>query len=52
MADRNLAAAKFSCPILIHDTDDELYMAKFCEMLWPGDRITQVRKAVEAERAA
>ncbi|MFZ3328960.1 MAG: hypothetical protein WA231_25175 [Methylocella sp.] len=38
-------------PIVIHDTDDELYMAKLCEMLWPGKRITRLREAVEAERA-
>jgi myo-inositol-hexaphosphate 3-phosphohydrolase len=37
--------------LVVHDTDDELYMAKLCEMLWPGERI-RVRKEVEAERAA
>jgi hypothetical protein len=38
-------------PIVIHDVDDELYMAKLCEMLWPGERITRLREAIEAERA-
>jgi hypothetical protein len=38
-------------PTVIHDTDDELYMTKICEALWPGERITRLRKAVEAEYA-
>jgi hypothetical protein len=38
-------------PIVIHDVDDELYMARLCETLWPGERITKLREAVEAERA-
>jgi hypothetical protein len=38
-------------PIAIHDTHDELYMARLCEILWPGERITKLRKVVEAERA-
>jgi hypothetical protein len=38
-------------PIVIHDTDDELYMVRLCEILWPGERITKLRKVVEAERA-
>ena len=38
-------------PLVIHDTDDELYMAKLCEMLWPGERITKLRKGIEDERA-
>jgi hypothetical protein len=39
-------------PIVIHDVDDELYMARLCETLWPGPEITKLRQAVEAERAA
>jgi hypothetical protein len=38
--------------LVIHDVDDELAMAKLCEALWPGERITAIRKRVEAERAA
>lgn len=38
-------------PIVIHDTDEELYMARLCETLWPGERITKLRQTVEAERA-
>jgi hypothetical protein len=38
--------------LVIHDTDDELYMARLCEGLWPGDRITALRKRIEAERKA
>ncbi|MGB7045599.1 MAG: hypothetical protein WBD65_12045, partial [Methylocella sp.] len=36
---------------VVHDTDDELYMVKLCETLWPGERITRIRKGIEAERA-
>ena len=38
-------------PRLIHDVDDELEMARLCECLWPGERIAQLRRAVERERA-
>ena len=38
--------------LVVHDTDDELYMAKLCEALWPGERITRLRKQIEAERTA
>ncbi len=37
--------------LLVHDTDDELYMARLCETLWPGERITKLRESIEAERA-
>lgn len=37
-------------PIVIHDFDDELAMAKFCEAAWPSGRITTVRQDIEAER--
>jgi hypothetical protein len=36
--------------ILVHDTGDELYMARLCETLWPGERITGLRKGIEEER--
>jgi hypothetical protein len=26
-------------------------MAKLCEALWPGERITRLRKQIEAERS-
>jgi hypothetical protein len=35
---------------VIHDMADELDMARLCETLWPGPRITRLRKTVEAER--
>lgn len=38
-------------PRVVHDLDDELEMALFCELLWPGARITQLRQAVERERS-
>ena len=38
-------------PLVVHDTDDELYMARLCETLWPGERITRLRQGVELERA-
>jgi hypothetical protein len=34
----------------IRTSNDELEMARTCETLWPGERITNLRKAVEAER--
>jgi hypothetical protein len=37
-------------PIVVHRFDDELDAAQFCERLWPGERITKVRKAIELER--
>jgi hypothetical protein len=37
-------------PIIIHDVGDELQMARLCETLWPGDRISKIRRQVEAER--
>jgi hypothetical protein len=39
-------------PLVLHDMADELDMARLCEALWPGPRITSLRHAVEAERAA
>jgi hypothetical protein len=38
-------------PIVIHDVDDEVRMARLCETLWPGERISRLRKLVEAERS-
>lgn len=38
-------------PLVIHDTDDELYMARLCETIWPGERISKMRADIEAERA-
>jgi hypothetical protein len=37
--------------LVVHDTDDELYMAKLCEAIWPGERISKLVKIIEAERA-
>lgn len=37
---------------VLHDTDDELYAARLCETLWPGERITALRKTIERERAS
>jgi hypothetical protein len=39
-------------PIVIHDTDDEIGLARLCEALWPCERATQLRMAVERELAA
>jgi hypothetical protein len=32
--------------------EDELDMARLCEAIWPGERITNLRKEIEAERAS
>ena len=37
-------------PLVIHDCDDELYMARLCEILWPCERVTDLRKAIKRER--
>jgi hypothetical protein len=36
-------------PIVIHDVGCELEMARLCEILWPGERVSRLRRAVEAE---
>jgi hypothetical protein len=40
--------------IVVHDCEDadEVYTARLCEMLWPGERISKLRAAVEAENAS
>jgi hypothetical protein len=35
---------------VIHDVGDELDAARLCEQLWPGPKIAQLRKVIEAER--
>jgi hypothetical protein len=37
-------------PLVIHDFDDELEMARFCESLWPCGKITRIREQIERER--
>jgi len=37
-------------PLVIHDVGDELFMFRLCEALWPAERITRLRRAMEAER--
>jgi hypothetical protein len=37
-------------PIVIHDMDDELDMAKWCESIWPCAKTRQIRAGIEAER--
>jgi hypothetical protein len=39
-------------PIVIHEMDDELHMARLCEVLWPGERISKIRAMLEAERSS
>ena len=41
-----------SPPIVIHDCDDEVEMARLCETLWPSAKTQKLRLAVEAERGA
>jgi hypothetical protein len=38
-------------PIVLHDFDDELEMAKWCEGIWPSEQTRQIRAAMESERA-
>jgi len=37
--------------VVLHDFDDELEMAKWCERIWPSDQTSQIRAAMESERA-
>jgi hypothetical protein len=39
-------------PLVIHNMDDELDMARWCEALWPGAKIKGIRESIEAERGA
>jgi hypothetical protein len=39
-------------PLVIHDVGDEVTMARLCESLWPGERVTKLRQAVEADYRA
>jgi hypothetical protein len=39
-----------SPPIVVHDFDDELEMAKWCEAIWPCAMTTEIRTTIEAER--
>lgn len=38
-------------PLFLHTFEDELDMARWCEAMWPGERITRIRKDIERERA-
>ena len=44
-----LAALVQRQPIIIHDMDCEVKMARLCEALWPGERVSELRATVEAE---
>jgi hypothetical protein len=37
-------------PLVLHAFDDELDMARWCEAIWPCERITRIRKNIERER--
>jgi hypothetical protein len=37
-------------PIIVHDINDELEMARLCETLWPSPKIRKIRADIEAER--
>jgi hypothetical protein len=47
-----MAALAARPPCVLHDFDDELEMAKVAEANWPCAKITGIRQAIEAERAA
>jgi hypothetical protein len=35
-------------PLVIHDCDEEMMMAKWCESIWPSEETREMRAAVEA----
>jgi hypothetical protein len=37
---------------IIHTFDDEITFARWCERLWPCEKITSIRKATEADYAS
>jgi hypothetical protein len=37
-------------PIVVHDTDDDLWMATLAEAIWPCSKIEAIRIGIEAER--
>lgn len=38
-------------PIVVHDMDDELEMARLCAAVWPCERTTDIATAIARERA-
>ena len=38
--------------LIFHTFEDELDAIRFCEIVWPGDRVSRIRKAIEHERQA
>lgn len=43
--------ARTERPLICHDTSDELYAARLCELIWPDDpRPAKIRRAMETER--
>jgi len=48
---RFIAALLARKPIIVHDMADELVMAEWCEALWPGPLIAEIRQQIAAERA-
>jgi hypothetical protein len=45
-----LAALVAHKPLVIHDFNDELAMARFAEAVWPCVKITRIREQLEKER--
>jgi hypothetical protein len=37
-------------PLVIVEANDELEMARWCESLWPSEKTSRLRRAVEAEK--
>ena len=46
-----LALSETEPPFVLHDFGDELELIRFCQTLWPSDRVTAIRARMEAERA-
>ncbi len=38
-------------PLVVHLCEEELYAARLCSALWPGERIARLVAAIDAERA-
>jgi hypothetical protein len=49
-ANLQIALFQLQSPLVVHDMDDELALARLSENLWPSPKTTKLRTDIEAER--
>jgi hypothetical protein len=47
-----LELTRHRVPVVVHVFDNELAMARCCEVVWPSAKATQIRQGIEAEDRA